>query len=224
MAPIVVCVRIEIWSDVVCPWCYIGKRRFENALAALETMSVTEPIEVVYRSYQLDPSAPEGRTTPVVDAYAKKFGGPARAEAILSHVTGVAKGENLNFRMDLALRANTTNAHRVLHRVLAVHGHGAQASCKEAMLDAYFCRGLDVSDPDVLVRLCTDAVPDLDGAALRDWLDGPGGHDDVRRDIADAASREITGVPAYVIDDRFIIPGAQDTELFLRVITKMLAT
>src|SRR6187431_3514883 len=103
--------QVEIWSDVVCPWCYIGKRRFERAVA-----EVADDIEVraVYRPYQLDPSAPRGASVPVVEAYARKFGGPERAEQILDHVTRIAADDGIEFRMDRALRANTLLAHRLL--------------------------------------------------------------------------------------------------------------
>ena len=102
----------------MCPWCYIGKRRFEKAVAVLREKGVTEPIEVTYRAYQLDPTAPTGAGTPVRDAYAKKFGGRERAEQILGHVTKVASADGIEFRMDIALRANTLLAHRALHFAL----------------------------------------------------------------------------------------------------------
>ena len=222
--PIVSPVRVDVWSDVVCPWCFIGKRRFDRAVAILREKGVTAPIEVVYRAYQLDPTAPVADPTPVPDAYAKKFGGRDRAEQILAHVTGIAAAEGIEFRMHEALRANTTLAHRALHWSLAVAtgaGPDAQARLKESLLSAYFTEGRDVGDADVIAR-CADRAG-LDGSALRTWLDGDGGKLEVVSDLRGAMDREITGVPAFVIDDAFLVPGAQDTETFVNVIERILA-
>ena len=106
--------RVEIWSDVVCPWCYIGKRRFERALEALRTGPDPVEIDVVYRAYQLDPTAPKDRATPVVEVYAKKFGGAERAAAIIDHLTRTAAEDDHSFRLELARRATTLRAPRPL--------------------------------------------------------------------------------------------------------------
>ncbi|MGA0863688.1 MAG: DsbA family oxidoreductase [Ilumatobacteraceae bacterium] len=216
--------RVEIWSDVVCPWCYIGKRRFEKALAILRDKGVTTPIEVVYRSYQLDPTAPAGSPTPVVEAYAKKFGGTDRAREILGHVTRVAAEDGIAFNMDIALRANTVVAHRALHWALTEcegSGTDAQSRLKESLLAAYFTEGLDVGDPDV-VAACATAIG-LDGAALRLWLDGDGGKDAVVADMRAGVERDISGVPAFVINDAFLVPGAQDAEVFVNVLERIIS-
>lgn len=222
--PIVSSVRVEVWSDVVCPWCYIGKQRFDKALAVLRDKGVTDPIEVVYRSYQLDPTAPVGSPTPVVDAYAKKFGGRERAEQILSHVTRVAAEDGIEFNMDIALRANTVVAHRALHWALAVCegcGPDTQARMKTSLLAAYFTEGRDVGDPDVVASRA-DAVG-LDGAALRRWLDTDGGKHEVVADMRAAVEREVSGVPAFIINDAFLIPGAQDVDVFVNVLERIIA-
>lgn len=213
-------VKVEIWSDVVCPWCYIGKRRFEEALDRLADKGISEPIEIRYRSYQLDPKAPTSPGTPVVDAYAKKFGGRDRAEQILQHLTGVAAQEGLTFRFDIATRANTIMAHRALHWAWATHGAFAQSRMKEALLAAYFTHGRDISSLDVIVDLCTEQG--LESQDLRSWLEAGGGIEDVEADIKEAAARDITAVPSYVINDQFLVPGAQDAALFEQVITKIL--
>lgn len=213
-----------MWSDVVCPWCFIGKRRFDKAVAVLREKGVTEPIEVVYRSYQLDPTAPIGSPTPVTDAYAKKFGGPERARQILDHVTGIAAGEGIDFKMDIALRANTTLAHRALHWALSVApgcGPAAQERLKEILLAAYFSEGRDVGDADT-VAACAGRAG-LDADALRTWLDGDGGKAEVVADLRGAIDREISGVPAFVIDDAFIVPGAQEVDTFVAVIERILS-
>lgn len=220
MSPIVSVVRIDIWSDVVCPWCYIGKRRFDTALERLRAKGIIEHIEIVYRSYQLDPSAPTTSTTPAKDAYAKKFGGQERAEQILRHVTQVAAEDEIVFNMDQALRANTALAHRVLHWVRLTHGNEAQGRCKEGFLAAYFTHGLNVADLDVLIDICTELS--LDTTELPQWLMSDGGKEEFEQDLADAALRDITAVPSFVINDQFIIPGAQDVAVFEQVLEKML--
>lgn len=220
-------VKVEIWSDVVCPWCYIGKRRFDRAVAVLRDKGVTEPIHVVYRSYQLDPTAPVASPTPVVEAYSRKFGGRERAEQILAHVTRVAAEEGISFNMDIALRANTILAHRALHWALATHGEQGQARLKEELLADYFTNGRDIGDPDVVVDAARRAgmgQVDLDGHDLRAWLDSDAGRDLVGADIDAAAQRDITAVPSFVIDDRVLIPGAQDVEVFVSVLERVLST
>jgi predicted DsbA family dithiol-disulfide isomerase len=221
MSPIVSLMRVEIWSDVVCPWCFIGKRRFEKAIDALRAKGVTEPIEIVYRAFQLDPTAPIGNPTPVVEAYAKKFGGQERAEQILNHVTKVAAADDIDFNMDIAVRANTIMAHRALHWALATYGPIVQANYKEKLLTAYFTDGLDVGDPDVLSKCATQV--DLDGAALHSWLHTDNGTQAVLDDLEAAQARDILAVPSFVIDGRFLIPGAQDVEVFVNVLERALA-
>jgi predicted DsbA family dithiol-disulfide isomerase len=221
MSPIVALVRVEIWSDVVCPWCFIGKRRFDNAVAQLREKGVTEPIEIVFKAYQLDPTAPVGAPTPVVDAYAKKFGGRERAEQILQHVTSVAAGDDITFNMDIALRANTILCHRALHWVLENHGARAQVTFKENLLSAYFTEGLDVGDIEVV--LTRAGACGFDADTLRSWLDNGGGLAEVREDIQGAIDREVTGVPAFFIDDKYFIPGAQETDVFVKVLERILS-
>jgi len=214
--------RVEIWSDVVCPWCFIGKRRFDNAIQQLKAKGITEEIEVVYKAFQLDPTAPVGQPMPVLDAYAKKFGGQERAQQILSHVTKIAATDGIAFNMDIAVRANTLLAHRALHWMLLHHGTTKQAELKEFLLEAYFTNGKDVGDVDVIaecVRNCGASDTDM-----LTWLNADGGLQELQADFAGAAMREITAVPSFVIDDRFIIPGAQDVEVFVRALERALTT
>lgn len=212
---------IEIWSDVVCPWCYIGKVRFDRAIDALTTGpdAVDEPIEVVYRAYQLDPTAPLGTSHPVRDTYAKKFGGYDRADRIIENLTATAREDGLDFRMDIAKRANTLLAHRILWWAGVTHGHEAQSRVKTAFLDAYFTRGLDIADIDILAGLAATAI----GCATSDittMLDGDTGRGEVSEELAQAIGHGITGVPTYVIDGAWAIPGAQDSDTFERVIRR----
>lgn len=213
-------VNVEIWSDVVCPWCFIGKRRFETAVARLREKGVTEPINVVFRAYQLDPTAPVGAPTPVVDAYAKKFGGTERAIQILNHVTKMAAGDDIEFNMDIALRANTILCHRALHWALVASGPAMQNDFKEALLTAYFTDGKDVGDIETVLA-CATAVG-LDAEALRASLHSSDGIQEVQQDFQAAIDMEITGVPCFVIDGRYMIPGAQDVDVFEQVLERVL--
>ncbi|MGA0117902.1 MAG: DsbA family oxidoreductase [Ilumatobacteraceae bacterium] len=221
MASIVSLVNVEIWSDVVCPWCFIGKRRFEAAVARLREKGVTEPINVVFRAYQLDPTAPMGAPTPVVDAYAKKFGGAERAIQILDHVTKVAAADNIDFNMDIALRANTILCHRALHWVLLHHGPEKQNELKEALLSAYFTNGQDVGDLHTVLA-CAENIG-LDRSQLQQSLESGEGIDEVRQDFQAAIDMEISGVPCFVIDGRYMIPGAQDVDVFEQVLERVLS-
>ena len=144
--------KVEIFSDLVCPWCFIGKRRFERAVEALRSDGLALDLEIVVRPFQLDPSAPIGEATPVAVAYAKKFGGPEKAEAILRHVTEVAAADGITFNMDVALRANTLSAHRLLAFVESRYGAAAQMDVNEAIMNAYFRDGRDIADHDVLAE------------------------------------------------------------------------
>ena len=211
-------VRVEIWSDVVCPWCYIGKRRFERALAELHGEI---EVEVVYRPYQLDPTAPLGTTTPVSEVYAKKFGGPERAEQIFEHVTRIADDEGLDFQLDRALRANTRDAHRLLWFAEQRGGPVVQGAVKEQLLRAYFTDGLDVGDREVLADTAAEAG--LDRAEVAAFLDGVDGTAEVDHHLRTAHERGITAVPTYVIDDAWAVPGAQEPDTFVQVIRRMVA-
>lgn len=210
---------VEIWSDVVCPWCYIGKRRFERAVA-----EVADTIEVRshYRPYQLDPRAPAA-PTPVREAYAAKFGGVERADQIIGHLTSVAAGEGLEFRMDRAQRANTLAAHRLLWLTGAT---GHQHALKERLLAAYFVDGLDVGDHDVLAACAADVG--LDPERVRAFLAGDDGVVEVQAALRSAAEHDITAVPTYVFAGTegapgWMVPGALDTDVFVTVMRRLAA-
>ena len=205
---------IEIWSDVVCPWCYIGKRRFE---AAAEQLRDEVDLQIVYRPYQLDPTAPP-TPSPAREAYAKKFGGPEQAQAIFDKVTEVAAGEGLEFRMDLAQRANTLAAHRLLWLAEAT---GQQQVLKERLLRAYFTEGRDISSHDTLAELAAEVGMPADN--VRAYLASNDGTAQVRQWLDTAHEEGITAVPTYVLEGKWAIPGAQDTDTFVRVIRKLLA-
>lgn len=209
-------VRVEIWSDVVCPWCYIGKRRFEAAMAELDG---EVHVEVVYRPYQLDPTAPVGTAQPVAEVYARKFGGPDRARQIFDHVTRIAAEEGLDFRLDQAVRANTRDAHRLLWFAERLGGPTMQGAVKESLLRAYFTEGLDVGDREVLADRA--ALAGLDRQEVVEFLDGVDGTAETDHDLRTAHERGITAVPTYVIDDAWAVPGAQEPDTFVQVIRRM---
>jgi predicted DsbA family dithiol-disulfide isomerase len=156
---------------------------------------------------------------PVAKAYAKKFGGPEQAAAIIDRVTAVAETVGLDFAMDKALRANTLDAHRLLGYVLRTKGPVFQSMLKERLLRAYFSEGHNISDHVTLAALAADVDVDYDDA-LRFLSSGEGLHE-LAADLAEAVDAGITGVPHFVFDGRWSIPGAQDPELFLRAFRRI---
>ena len=209
--------KVEIWSDVVCPWCYIGKRRFEEALAEFP-----HEVEVTYRSFELDPSAPVKGGETVTASLAQKFGGPARVAALQEHVREQAAAEGLTFRLDETPHANTVDAHRVLHLALAEHGAEVQARVKEALMSAYFEDARDPSDHDVLREVAVAAG--LDGARVDEVLSGEEYADAVRADVAQAAAYGASGVPFFVLEGRYAVSGAQPAEVFGQVLQQVWET
>jgi predicted DsbA family dithiol-disulfide isomerase len=208
-------VEVEIWSDVVCPWCYIGKRRFE---AAVGELADEIDVAVRIRPYQLDPTASPGKSGPVLDAYANKFGGPERAQAIIDHVTSVAADSGIDFRMDRALRANTLLAHRLLWLARAT---GQQVDMNERLLHAYFIDGLDIGDPETLATCAAEVGLDHDRVLA--FLESHDGLAEVRGEMQQAAEMEITAVPTFVFDGRWMVPGAQDPDTFAQVLRRVVA-
>ena len=214
---------VQVYSDVVCPWCYIGKRRFERAVAQLPAGS----IDVFWKPFQLDPNAPQA-PSPVFDAYAKKFGGPEQATAIIQRVTDVAADEGIEFRMDRAQRANTFNAHRLLAWAAEDGDPAALASqgrLKEALLNAYFCAGVDVANIDNLAQIAQTVG--YDAAVVTELLNGTDGIDDCRAEIQTGRDLGISAVPTFVFagdtpDNVFALPGAQDTDTFVKILQRLL--
>ena len=218
---------IEIWSDVVCPWCYIGKRRFERALARLGDdpdldVDPDTDIHVSYRAFQLDPTAPPGVSQSVVDAYAEKFGGVERARAIMDQVTAAAAGDGIEFRLDIARRANTLLAHRLLWWADQEISPVTQTLANEAILRAYFVEGRDIGDPTVLADVAASVGADRDEVA--GFLAGDGGRSEVAEQLERAADLGITAVPTFVVNGRWGIPGAQDSDTFERLLRRLLTT
>jgi predicted DsbA family dithiol-disulfide isomerase len=212
--------RIEIFSDVICPWCFIGKRRFETAISRLRDRGVDVQVDYMFRPFQLDPTAPTDSPTPAKDAYAKKFGGSERATEILDHVTSVAAQDNISFNMDIAVRANTFLAHRLLSYALKQHGAAAQIALKERIMDAYFTDGKNIGDIDVLAD-CAESAG-IDRTEAHTFLSSDELVDEVRSEIAEAAEYGVTAVPTFIINGQWSVPGAQDVEMFERIIERIL--
>ena len=209
--------RLEIFSDVVCPWCYIGKRRFDRAVTNLATAGINLILEVNYRPFQLDPTAPIGAPSPVRDAYAKKFGSQERADEILKHVTTVAATEGINFQMDIAVRANTSRAHRLI--ALAQTTELDHTKLKESLMIAYFCEGRDISNIDTLIDIAV--AFGLDHAQVSEMLNSEQSSQQLDADLSRARELGVTAVPTYVFNEQWSVPGAQDTETFERVLKKL---
>jgi predicted DsbA family dithiol-disulfide isomerase len=209
-------VRVEIWSDVVCPWCYIGKRKFEAALASYQG---DETFDIVWRPFQLDPTAPKGTAQPVKQVYEKKFGGPERAAEIIAHVSSVAAGVGLDFDMDRVVRANTIDAHRLIGYALSTHGPAMQSAAKERLMQAYFTEGRNIGDVATLASLAVEVGMDHDVVAA--FLASDEGTVELAAELEEALDIGVTGVPHFVFDGRWAIPGAQDPELFLRAFQRM---
>jgi predicted DsbA family dithiol-disulfide isomerase len=200
--------RIEIWSDVVCPWCYIGKRRFETALARF---AHRDQVQVAWRSFELDPRAPRRSPGSLNDMLARKMGiSVAQAAAMNAHVTALAAKEGLDYQLDRAKHGNTFDAHRLIHLAAS---HGLQAQAKERLLQAYFTEGMPIGDPDTLITL--GAELGLAADDVRAMLSSEAYADAVRADERRAVALGISGVPFYVINEQYGVSGAQDAALFL---------
>jgi len=206
--------QVEIFSDVVCPWCYIGKRRFEAALAAFPH---AEDVTVTYRSFQLDPDAPARSTQSVEQHLAAKYGRTLeQAREMNQRVTDLAAGVGLDFRLEKAQRANTFDAHRLLH---LANARGVQADLAERLLDAYFTRGAVVSDHAELTEFAVAAG--LDRAEVGAVLAGDDFAEQVRADLALAGRFGISGVPFFVFDRTYGVSGAQETNVFSEVLERV---
>jgi predicted DsbA family dithiol-disulfide isomerase len=198
-------VRIDIWSDVVCPWCYIGKRRLERALADFEH---ADAVEVVWHSYQLDPGAPATPTESVAEHLGRKYGGgPENGRRMIDRVEAVAAEEGLLFRLHQAQRVGTVDAHRLLHLAHEAGEAGTQGRLKEALLSAYFVGARNVADHDTLREIAVGVG--LDPQRVDEVLASREYADDVQADIDRAHSYGATGVPLFVVDGRYGVAGAR---------------
>lgn len=190
---------IQVWSDVICPWCYIGKTRLEKALAEFPG-----EVTVTYRAYQLDPS-PVPAGLPIKEALAAKFGGTDQADQMFAHVTGAAAADGLALDFDRAIAANTFDSHRL---IAWAAGQGRQADLLAALQRAHFTDGVDLGSRPALAAVAGSIG--LDQAAALDYLDSEAGTGAVSTDLTEARELGITSVPTFVVDGKYAIQGAQE--------------
>jgi predicted DsbA family dithiol-disulfide isomerase len=206
-------VKVEIWSDVVCPFCYIGKRQFDEALTRFEHGA---EVEVLWRSFELDPSAPAERTGDNLDHLARKYGmSRADAQAAQDRVQASANRVDLHLDFDRARSGNTFDAHRLLH--LAAR-HGRQDDLKERFFAAYFTEGRPIGVAETVRSVAIEAglpADDVDAVLGSDEL-----ATEVRSDEDEARALGVTGVPFFVIDRAYAVSGAQGTETILEALDR----
>lgn len=203
--------QVDVVSDVVCPWCYIGKRRLEKALA---TLPPEYEVEVRFLPFELNPDTPKAG----VDHHSylsNKFGGAARYEQLTAHVTQVAAGEGLAFRFDQQhVMPNTFDSHRLIQYA---QSHGRQAAVKEALMKAYFEQGVDLSKPENLVRIGVECGLNEDETAK--YLASSQGIEETKAMEQLNYRRGISGVPFYIINQKYGVSGAQPSEAFVQILT-----
>jgi predicted DsbA family dithiol-disulfide isomerase len=209
-------VQVEIWSDIACPWCYIGKRRFEAALSGFEGR---DEVTVTWRSFELDPGAPPERTGERAQYLASKYGmSLEQAREMEAQMTERAAADGLEYRLDIARAGNTFDAHRMLHLAAA---HGVQDAFKERAMRAYFTEGELMSDHDTLARLAADVGIPEDEA--REALASDRFAAEVREDQETAYGFGIQGVPFFVFDRALGVSGAQPAEVLAEALRQAAA-
>jgi predicted DsbA family dithiol-disulfide isomerase len=213
-------ITVDIWSDIACPWCYIGKRRFERGLEAFRKANPEAPDPVIkYHSFELSPDTPEDHRGGVVAFLAQHKGIPeAQAQHMLESVTAVAATVGLDYHYESVIHVKTIKAHEALHHAKV---SGLQLELKERLLSAYFIEGRDVADIDVLADLSAEVG--LDAAEARRALEEHRHLSDVEADIAQAREYGINGVPFFVLDGRFGVSGAQEPAVFNNALEHALA-
>ncbi|QDA60569.1 DsbA family oxidoreductase [Hymenobacter jejuensis] len=206
--------KVEIWSDIMCPFCYIGKRRFEQALQQFDHQ---EAVEVQWRSFELDPNM---QTVPGQSIHellaARKGVSVAQGKQMNDHMAGIAKEVGLDYDFDRVIPTNTFLAHRFIH---LAGEHNLQDAAKERVLAAYFTEGRNVGDLDTLAKL--GAELGLDAAQVHATLETDAYTNQVRLDEYLAQQVGVRGVPFFVFDEKYAVSGAQPSELFLEVLEKV---
>ena len=206
--------RIDVWSDVVCPWCYLGKRRLEEALAGLE---FADEIEVRWRAFQLDPTA-TAEPRDLAQAIDRKYG-PGAFAGMSTRLGALGEEVGIDYRFDIAQRVTSIPALMLVDWVRETQGSVVANALHDRLFRAYFTEGANIADPANLVDWAADVGVDreLAGEAVATGA-GRGG---VTLDLEAAADRQITGVPAFVIEDKHLIPGAQDVHTLQTMITRL---
>ena len=203
-------VKIEVYSDVACPWCYLGERRLARAL---KKFPGRDDVDVVFRPFQLDPTTPE-RAAPLLDDLERKFG--AHAREMTAQITETGSKEGIDFDFDHALAVNTFTAHRLLRLAEREYGADVQRDLACKLFEAHFEEGADVGDPGELTALAVEVG--LDARRVAAYLASDEGVAETRAEIAAARELGITAVPTFVIDGQYAVQGAQPPEIFLQVL------
>lgn len=206
--------RIDVWSDVVCPWCYLGKKRLEKAIAGLD---FADEIDVRWHAFQLDPTA-TAEPKDLRQSIDRKYG-PGSFEGMSQRLSGLGGDVGIDYRFDLAQRVTSRPALRLVAWVDDTYGPDTAAALKERLFLAYFTQGANIADPDALRRWASEIGADEDLAA--EAIAAGAGEERVAADLEAAAERQITGVPCFVIEDRAVIPGAQDVETLAAMVTRV---
>lgn len=198
--------NVEIWSDVVCPWCYIGKRRFESALT---DFAHRDEVKIIWRSYQLDPEAPRDSGKMVNEVLAHKYGvSLSQAVAMNERVSSLAAQEGLEYHLEQAHYVNTFDAHRLIHLAAT---HGLQQKAEERFFHAYFTEGKALDDAETLALLAIEIG--IDGEEARAVLNSDAYAGEVRADEQRARAFGIRGVPFFAIDEKYGVSGAQPSDV-----------
>lgn len=206
--------KIEIWSDVVCPFCYIGKRKMEEAL---NDFSHKDDVTTEFKAYQLDPNAKPYSGQDFYEGMAAKFGGAEQAKQMTANIVEQAKSVGLTFHFDTMKPTNTFDAHRITKFAKA---HGKDAEISEKLLHANFTESKDVGNHETLAAIAADVGLDKDDA-LRVLKDENAYRDEVNHDIQEAQQLGISGVPYFIFNRKYAISGAQPAEAFTQALEKV---
>lgn len=205
---------VDIWSDIVCPFCYIGKRKFENAL---KDFAQKDNVEIVWHSFQLDPDMQQVPGQTLHEYLAKRKGTTAAAgKKMNDSMAAIAKEVGLEYNFDNAIINNTLDAHRLLH---LAKKHGVQNEAKEALFAAYYTNGKDIGDTETLVAIGESVG--LNAAEIKSMLQSDAYVNDVRLDQQHAQEIGVQGVPFYVFNNKYAVSGAQPTDTFAQVLNKV---
>jgi predicted DsbA family dithiol-disulfide isomerase len=199
--------KIEIWSDVMCPFCYIGKNNFEQAL---EKLPFKDEVEIEWKSFQLDPTLDPKETKNTMEYFREKKGFPeAQAQQMIGQVLQMGKGAGIDFNFEKALITNTFSAHKLLH---LAKKHNKTTEMEEALFIAHFIDGKNVGDLETLIALAESL--NIDKEEARQALTSEEFNDEINQDILEAKNNGVSGVPFFILNGKYAVSGAQPVELF----------
>ena len=203
--------KVDIWSDIRCPFCYIGKRKLETAL---QDFNHKDEVEIVWHSFELEPDLVSNSTESIYDHLAKRKR-ISREQSLQMHeqMAAYAKAEGLSFNFDSIVVANSFDGHRLIHMA---HAQGLGGLAKERLFKAYYTEGADISNRTVLISLGSEIG--LDPIAVQEMLESDAFAEDVREDEQHAHDIGVTGVPFFVINQRYAVSGAQPSDIFLKAL------